>query len=579
VVLSAMPGSAVESSHLLVSLALALGAAVLGALVAVLLRQSTILGFILGGMAIGPNTPGLVGDLTAVEDLANIGVILLMFTIGVHVSLAELREVGRVAIIGGVVQMLAIIGVGLLAGLALGWDHTESLFFGAVLAISSGAVLSRLLAERGELGAAHGRIALSWSVVQDFGVIVLVVVLTALATGGDNLARDAAWAFAKAGAFLLVVVPVGSRLLPWLLGRVAALQNREVFILTIALVAMGTAWASSRFGFSLALGAFVAGLVVSESELSHQILGLIEPLRDIFAGLFFVSIGMFVDPGFVVTHLPLVLLTVAIIVVGKGLLIALLIVLFRYPARTALLAGVALSQAGEFSFVLARLGEELDAVSSDVFNLMLAASAISIVLTAPLLSVADPIIRRLPPRLAHPRGMTLVPVAEEETPLRAHAVLCGYGRVGRVIGDALQRRRFPLLVIEQDPAIIRELKELSVPAVLGYADVPAVLERARLERARVLVVAVPDPITSRRIVDHAHRINPRLSIVVRTHRPEEQRRLAQRGATEAVLGELELALEMARFTLQRFGVASLEVQAILQGMRTRAGGRTTNDED
>jgi CPA2 family monovalent cation:H+ antiporter-2 len=306
---------------------------------------------------------------------------------------------------------------------------------------------------------------------------------------------------------------------------------------------------------------------------------LIEPLRDIFAGLFFVSIGMFVDPGYIAAHLPLLLLTVVIIVAGKGLLIAALIALFHYPMRTALLAGVALSQAGEFSFVLARLGADLDAVSEGVFDLMLAASAISIILTAPLLFGADPLIRRLQLRLPLAQGTELIPAEAEHGPLRAHAVLCGYGRVGRVIGEALQRRRFPFLVIEQDPSLVRELQERDVPVVLGYADMPAVLERARLERARVLIVAVPDPISSRRIVDEAHRINPRLSIVVRTHRAEEQRRLAERGATEAVLGELELALEMTRFTMQRFGVGSLEVQAILQGLRARAGRSAPTDDD
>jgi CPA2 family monovalent cation:H+ antiporter-2 len=357
-----------ESSNLLVDLAVTLTVAGLGALIATLLRQSTIIGFIIAGIVIGPHTPGFVGDITAVEELANIGLVLLMFSIGVHISLSDLRQVGRVATVGASIQVLALIGAGIGLGLLLGWGMLESTFFGAVMAISSGAVMSRLLGERGELATAHGRIALGWSAVQDFATIVLVVVLSAMATGEDDIVTEVFRAVGEAIVFLAVLLPIGSRLLPRLLERVAALHNREVFILTIASLALGTAYISTWFGLSLALGAFVAGVVVSESDLSHQVLGQSEPLRDIFAGLFFISIGMFVDPGFVLRHIPELLLVVAINVIFKGLVIALLVSAFGFPLRTGILTGVALSQAGEFSFLLARLGGELEVVSDDVFQ-------------------------------------------------------------------------------------------------------------------------------------------------------------------------------------------------------------------
>ncbi|CAN5755826.1 cation:proton antiporter [soil metagenome] len=560
-----------ESSDLLVDLAITLSVAGVGALIAALLRQSTIIGFILAGVVIGPHSPWFIGDVAAVEELANIGLVLLMFAIGVHISLSDLREVGRVAVVGSSLQVLALIGAGLGVGLLLGWGALEATFFGAVLAISSGAVMSRLLGERGELATAHGRIALGWSAVQDFATIVLVVVLSALATGEGNLPIEVARAVGEAILFLAVLLPVGSRLLPWLLERVAALHNREVFILAIASLALGTAYLSTWFGLSLALGAFVAGVVVSESDLSHQVLGQSEPLRDIFAGLFFISIGMFVDPGFVFANIPELLLAVLVIVVVKSLVITTLIAGFGFPLRTGVLTGVALSQAGEFSFLLARLGGELEAVSGEVFNLMLAASAVSILLTAPLLSNVDWLMRKL----KLPISFASRADGDSEDPLATltgHAVLCGYGRVGQVIGSELMRREIPLLVLEEDPSLVRDLRGRNVAIVLGYAELPEVLDQARLDKAQVLIVAIPDPMAAERIIDYAREINPLLQIIVRAHHLAEQQRFIDRGASEALISEVELALEMVGFALERFDVPSIEILSTVRDLRRGARG-------
>jgi CPA2 family monovalent cation:H+ antiporter-2 len=561
-----------ESSNLLIDLAVALTVAGLGALVATLLRQSTIIGFIVAGVFVGPHTPGISADIVAVEELANIGLVLLMFSIGVHISLSDLRQVGRVATLGASAQILALIGAGVGLGVLFGWGLLEATFFGAVMAISSGAVMSRLLGERGELATAHGRLALGWSGVQDFATIVLVVVLSAMATGEGDIVLEVVRAVGEAAVFLAVLLPVGSRVLPWLLERVAALHNREVFILAIASLALGTAYLSTWFGLSLALGAFVAGVVVSESDLSHQVLGQSEPLRDIFAGLFFISIGMFVDPGFVLRHVPELLLAVTVIVLFKGLVIALLVSVFNFPVRTGVLTGVALSQAGEFSFLLARLGGELEVVSEDVFNLMLAASAVSILLTAPLLASVDPLLRRFKLPLTF-RGGDGPDNGEALAALRDHAVLCGYGRVGQVIGRELLRREIPLIVLEEDPMLVRSLQGENAQIVLGYAELPEVLDQARLEKAQVLIVAIPDPLAAQRIIDHARQTNPQLPIVVRAHHREEQARFVERGATEALVSEVELALEMVRFTLERFDVPTTEVLATVLELRrgSRAG--------
>ncbi len=556
-------------SNFLINMTIALSAAFVGGTVAARLGQSTILGYILGGIAIGPFTPGFVSDAVAVETLADIGIILLMFAIGVQLSMRDLMRAGKVSLIGGSIQVLLTIGFGYLIGLALGWTPLQALFFGAVVSNSSSTVLSKVLGERGEAGSVHGQVGLAWSTVQDLSTIILVVVLTALSTGGDGVLLDLLWATAMAVLFLVLLVPVGSRILPWFFERVAALQNREVFILTVATFALGTAYVSSWFGLSLALGAFVAGVVVSESDLSHQILGEVEPLRDIFAGLFFVSVGMLVDPMFVLRNLPLVLVTLAVIVLGKGLLVAGISLLFRYPVRTSVLIAVTLAQSAEFSFLLARLGSDLDVLTPEIFSLLLAGAAASIVVSPALHSTAAPFARWLECVTASRSPYARLAADEGDEPLlRGHTVLCGYGRVGRVIGDALIRRGFPFVVIEQDQSIVRQLRAEGIHALLGSADNSALLDQVCLEHARVLVVATPDALTARRIVDRVRQINPRLNIIVRSHDQAESARLAKLGVNETVVGELELALEMTRYTLRRFGVGSLETQAIVQGLRS-----------
>ncbi len=559
-----------ESSALLVNLVIALVAALVGALITARLGQSVMLGYILAGVAIGPFTPGFTGDPETVEALADLGVILLMFAIGVELSLRELLRVGRVALLGASAQISTMVGVGYLIGAALGWEPLEGILFGAVTAISSAVVFGKLLGDRGETESEHGRIALAWSSVQDLWTIVMVVVLTALAEGGDSLLPSVLWALGKAALFLTLVATLGSVALPWIFDHVAGLRNREVFVLVTAAVALGMAYASSFFGLSLALGAFIAGIVVSESDLSHQVLGEIMPLRDIFAALFFVSVGMLVDPAFALQNLPLVLLALALILLLKPVLSAGITKLLGYPTGVALLAGITLAPSAEFSFLLARLGLDLEVVSTGIFNVMLAGAAGSIVLFPLLYRVAGPLTRwverQLPevPLATHPdleEGSGKAP--------RRHAVICGYGRVGSVIGPALERRGFPYVVIEQDPDLVRELREKGIPALLGSASNPVLLERAGLARARILLVAVPDPIATRLIVEHALRMNPDVDIAVRTHSWAERDFMVRRRVGKAVMGELEMALELTEYALHRFGVSSTEIRGILLGLRNR----------
>lgn len=565
-------------ADLFVNLVIAITAALIGAVVAARLRQSIIVGYILAGVVISPLTPGVESDYATVEQLANIGIVLLLFAIGVQFSLSDLLSAGKVALLGAGVQVVIMIAIGFAVGLAIGWDPMEALFFGAVLSNSSSTVLSKVLGERGEMDTSQGGLALAWSTVQDLSTVILIVVLSALATDSDELATDLLIEAAKAGLFLALLVPIGLRVLPWLFERAAELRNREIFVLTVGAVALGLAWSSTLFGLSLALGAFVVGVVVSESDLSHQILGEVLPLRDIFAGLFFVSVGMLVDPGFVLGNLPLLLLTVVLIVLVKGPLSAAIAWMLGTPTRVAVLAGAALAQCAEFSFLLARVGRDVGALSSDGYSLMLAGSAVSIMLLPTTYRFALPVADALQAwRPAYRLDDDPPEIANPAEGLRGHAVICGYGRVGTVIGYVL-RRRFTVVAIEEDIRVVRALRAREVPVVRGNAAMPAVLRQAQLERARALVVAVPDPLVVRQVVDQARQMNPRLRIVARTHSEAERQWLLARGVDSVILGEWELALEMTAHALRGFGVSSTEAEAIVQRLRGQSDLRQVRED-
>jgi monovalent cation:H+ antiporter-2, CPA2 family len=554
---------------LLVNLALVLVAAAIGGAVAVRLGQSAIVGYIAAGVLIGPYTPGPVGETDTVAALADIGVIFLLFAIGLQLSLRDLLRVGRVAVVGGSIQVLAIIGLGYAVAVGLGFSPLEALFFGAFASNSSSTVLAKILSERGEAGTEHGHVGMAWSTVQDLSTVVLVVVLSVLAGGGE-LGSELLLSVGKAILFLAIVLPIGLLVMPLVFERVALLRSREVFVLAAVAIALGTAWASEQFGLSLALGAFLAGLLIGESEISHQIVGELTPLRDVFAGLFFVSVGMLVNPAFIAASLPLVLVAVALVVLVKGGLSAAIARGFGLPGRTALLVGVGLAQSAEFSFVLARLGVGLGVVGQPMFSLMLSAAGASILLA--------PWLHRYTPaavRMINQRSGDVSPGAEPAAGADGRppaVVICGYGRVGRMIGDALDRRGFAYQVMEVDPRRCRAVRERGIPVIQGAAENPHNLRRAALDRARVLVVTLPDSLALRQIVHHARRENRRLAIVARARSTADRDFLRRENAGEIVSGDVEMAIEMARFTLGRLGVSSAETQAIVAGLRRRATG-------
>lgn len=552
-------------ASLSVTLATAVGAALVGGIIARLLRQSVLIGYIAAGMVISPFTPGPSSSVETIERLADIGVVLLMFGVGIHFSLRDLLS-ARAPVIGAAVQIPAAVAVGFVAARVVGWTWQEGLFFGAAASISSTIVLTKLLAERGQEDTTFGRIAMIWALAQDIATVALVVLLAAVTERSGALAPTLGVALLKAALFLGGMVVIGTRVFPWALVRVARFGSRDLFILAVGALSLGTAVLSERLGLSLALGAFIAGVVVSESDLSHHVLGEILPVRDIFAALFFVSVGMLVDPMLVLRH-PFLFMFLVAVVLSKGVIVTVLgATALRLPLDTAVLAGAGLAQSAEFSFILERQGVSAGAVSAQVFGMILSATAATIVL-APLLFRAAPAAESVIGLLPRPGPRPLPAPAPPAGGWRNHVVIAGAGRVGTLISRILRRRGQGYVFIEMDRRRAEALRAEDEPVIFGDAAGMPVLEQACLERARTLVVAVPDPVGALRIVDEAHRRYPRLDIIARAASPEQVERLRALGAAEAVIAERELGLEMTRHTLHRIGVPTLETQAIIHRLR------------
>ncbi|MCL4533609.1 MAG: cation:proton antiporter [Bacteroidetes bacterium] len=550
--------------------AVALGVAFGAGMVALRLRQPVIVGYLLAGVLVGPHALGLVHDPNQVNVLAELGVALLMFAVGVNNSLEEIRQVQMVAVLGGVLQVLATIGLGLAVGPYLGLDIPRSIFLGSVLALSSTMVVMRILQSRGEAYSLPGRVTLGILVVQDLSVVPMMVILPTLAVPSGNPWGDLALAGVKAAVFLLVTVFLGTRLVPALLFRVAATHSRELFLLAVLGLCLGAAIGTFLFGLSLAFGAFVAGLLVSESDLRHQILAEVVPLRDVFATLFFVSMGMLLNPVFVLEHLETLAIVVLLAVLGKGVISTLITMAFRYAGRIAVSVGVALAQMGEFSFVLAGLGLQRQLIPLELYDLIIATALVTMLFTPSLIAATPGIYRALAraPRLGGVLGEDAEPpAAEPVTRLTNHVVICGYGDVGEALAATLRTRNFKYFVIEYDPYIVRRLREEGVPTAYGDAGNIHVLAQANLPQARVLAVTMFDSITAELAVRNALAINPRLDVIARARTAYARETLVAAGAEEVVEPPFEAALEIIRHTLHRFGVSSQETQYLVNHLR------------
>lgn len=554
-----------------ISLVLAVLTAFVGGVLAQRLGQPVLLGYLLAGVLIGPFTPGPTVEPGTVSVLAEVGVAFLMFAVGAELSLGELRRLGRVAALGGALQMGCTMALGPLLGPILGLSFVQSVFLGALLALSSTVVAVKVLMTRGELQALHGRIALGILIAQDLAVVPMVIILPALTSGANGLLAHLGLAALKASGILLGAYLLATRAVPWILGHVALARTRELFLLGVVSLALGTALVTQFAGLSLAFGAFLAGLVVAESDYRTQVVAEVLPLRDLFASLFFVSVGMLIHPAVLVSHAGLVALLGGAVILGKAGIVALVVSLLGMPGRAAVLAGLSLAQIGEVSFVLARIGIDEGAIPPALFDLTLATALVTIVLQPLLLRGAPLLLQGLERRPAV--GSRLTPPAvsganDEGIPSRrGHTVIGGFGRVGQELAHALEMRGVPYVVIEYNPLLVRQLRARGVPVIYGDAANPAVLEHAGLDRARVLAILMPDAAATGAAALRARRLNPRLDIVARARDIQDVERLRRAGATAVVQPEFEAGLEVIRHTLHRYGVASQELALLIAGRR------------
>ena len=555
-------------------LAYVLAAAVLGGAAAWMARQPLILGYVAGGILIGPFTPGpTVSDVHTFELFAEIGVILLMFSIGIEFSLRELARVRWVALAGSPLGIALCVLLGLGAGAALGWPTLQGVVIGLVISVASTMVLARLLLDRGELRARHGRITMGIALVEDLAVVVLTVLIPVLgAVQGDRLVA-LGWGFAKAAAILVPFGYLAFKVVSPLLTRVARTHNEELFLLVALATGLGAAAITQAVGLSLALGAFLAGLLISESDYAHETLARLLPLRDTFVALFFVTIGALIDPRAVVANLPLLGAIVALVVLGKLTVWTLVIWLFERPLWTALRAAVWLTQIGEFSFILVQVAREAGHVGDDVYNATLAASLLTILVNAVL-------VRAIPmwaSRAQLAREARELAIERGPARDRQHVVLCGFGRVGSAVGEALEAFGLPYTVVEMDPDIVRHLRRRGVTCLFGDAAHGRILEEAGAAEAALAVVTVPEIERARLVVARLRARNPSLAVLARAHHGPAHEELVEVGATEVVQPELEAAATLIRHALTRLSMPTAPIMAYLERLRDAIDLRTARE--
>lgn len=546
-------------------IAIMLVAALLGGFVAQRLGQPLLLGYIVAGVLVGPYTGGpTVSDLHDIELLAEIGVALLLFALGLEFNLKKLARVKWVAFVGTPLQLLLCIGLGWGLGRILGWSAYSALWLGALIALSSTMVILKTLTAQGTLGTLASRVMIGMLIVQDLAVVPLMIVLPEL----ENLRAglpELGLAVLRAGLFLVAMVLVGTRVIPVVLKRIAAWNSRELFLIAVMAIGLGVGYATFLAGLSFAFGAFVAGMVLSESDYSHQALSDIVPLRDIFGMLFFVSVGMLLDPRFLLANLALILGLVAVVGLGKATIFVAVVRSFGYRGEVPLAVGLGLFQIGEFAFVLARVGLADGGLTSDQYSLVLTTALLTMVLT-PFVSRQSGRAYQLLRRWRAQPPVVGPPLVEDAL-LRGHIIIAGYGRVGRYTADLLRRLQLPFVVLERDQGRMDELKANGAPVIYGDASSPVVLEAAGVHHARLLLVTVSAAIDVETIVRSARALNPELHIVARATQLGQLEVLRGLGIHEVVQPEFEAGLEIVRQALLHFDVPATEIERLSDAVR------------
>ncbi len=573
-----------HDTTLLFTIVIGLTLAACGGFLAHRLRLPPLVGYLLAGVAIGPFTPGLNADVSVANQLAEFGIILLMFGVGLHFSVSDLLAVRRIALPGAFTQIIAATSIG--AGIAItwGWNLLASVVFGLALSCASTVVLLRALEERNELDSPDGNIAVGWLVVEDLVMVLVLVLLPAMTVFSNSRVPPSdinafAWVLAitlvKLIAFVALVLLVGTRLVPWVLNFVARTESRELFTLSVLALALGIAYGSAEFfDVSFALGAFFAGVVLSESDFSHQAAADSLPLKDAFAVLFFVSVGMLFDPTILLLDPLSVIAVVLVIVFGKSLAAFAIVVAFGYPAATALTVSASLAQIGEFSFIVAGLGTVLGILPPEGRDLLIAGAILSITANPLMFAAIHPLERWLHsrPRLLkrfelQERVLNQLPEEQDHLAPRNHAVLVGYGRVGEVIGEALKSQGLPFVVIEANRRRVESLRRRGIRAIYGDSTVAGVLAAAQVHHARLLLIATPGGFRTQRTLEIARRIAPHIQTAVRTHSVKQINEFERQGVGVAMMGETELALGLLNFALKSFELSDEKSHAIVQAIR------------
>lgn len=558
-----------EDINIILDIVLALGVATIAGWIADRLGLPVLLGYVVAGMVVGPNSPGFDANEERVVQLANLGVAFMMFAIGAEFSLRELLAVRRVAMGAAAIQMPATFALGLVAGRLAGWGTRASILLGAIFAISSSIVMIKILLGRGEATSPQARYGIGLMIIQDLSVVPILALLPVL-EGGDNVAREVGLSLLVAGVALALVMVLGTRLVPWVLYHIARTSSRELFLLTIVIIALGTALASHKAGLSVALGAFLAGLVVSESEFDAQVVAEIIPLRDLFSTLFFVSLGMLFHPTVILEHQSEFILLAALLLVGKTVLGSVAFLATRINPFIAVSAGFLTAQIGEFSFVLAGTGIEHGILTSSQYAMVIGIALVSIVASPGLVAIAPrvaEVVDRLP--IVHSADVSDLDMGEGAVALRRHVIICGYGRVASVLGAALERRGMEFVVIDVNAATVRELRARGVSAIYGDASRRAVLEHAGVVRARAIAVTVPDLVVASAATRVARELNPTVDIIARATARNEIAMLRADGASEVVQPEFEAGQEFTRYMLRRMGISARELDLASSRRRSR----------
>ncbi|MEX9769857.1 YbaL family putative K(+) efflux transporter [Morganella morganii] len=582
----------VHSTPLITTIVGGLVLAYLLGMLAQRLKISPLVGYLAAGVLAGPFTPGFVADASLAPELAEIGVILLMFGVGLHFSLKDLLAVKNIAIPGAICQIAVatILGLGL-SGL-FGWGLFTGIVFGLSLSTASTVVLLRALEERQLIESQRGQIAIGWLIVEDLAMVLTLVLLPAAASIINNpeasastseLLMSLAVTIGKVVAFILIMIFIGRRVIPWLLARTAATGSRELFTLAVLVLALGIAYAAvALFDASFALGAFFAGMVLNESELSHRAAQDTLPLRDAFAVLFFVSVGMLFDPMVLINHPLGVLGVLAIIIIGKSAAALLLVRMFGHNRRTALTVAVSLAQIGEFAFILAGMGVTLEVLNRQANDLILAGAIVSIMLNPVLFTLLDRYLEKTETPEEQQEEETLEEITQVPVNICGHTIVVGYGRVGAMLADKLHNKGYPVVVVEDTRARFEELAERGYPSVMGNAVAQDVLELARADCASSLLLTIPNGYEAGEIVAKARAMNAHMTIIVRAHYDDERTYIMERGANRVVIGEFEIARAMSTLlaenqTDHEFGCPVSINPAAETAPETETEGRSLHD--